>query len=1012
LIGKEWTPIGDEDNPFTGELLGNYYTISNMTISGEGFYAGLFGVVSEFALIDSVNFENPSIRGRFDFAGTIAGISWGSTIIRVSVNGASILVDPYEIMGTDYKKAYAMVGGLVGCSYVDHWAEEGAKNGYAYALGTVTISSFSGTVGTWTECNDIAQSVNEMYLAYGGIVGYGLGAAIHNTRADVTLNINSALATLSHNSAVALNLNIMFGGIAGIIDREEIEPSIFVYPIIQSNLAIVSIPNIPNRVGGIIGHTPMTVQLISGVQWIQGNYFYSDSPEAIFGGSSLELATVRITSVVNLKKKETYKINTLKSWDIGEDSSIWLIDEGESAPTINFTAAEPVVCFPDEIYKITNVAEFKLYYEKMTSAEDSGFRNKKYWLSQTYELEVDINIDQAELTQWVPIGYDQMFRGVFDGKDHKIFSSTNFKFTNPIESEKYKYRVGGFFGMIAPNATVKNLSIENFIVDYAEFTGGLAAINAGTIENCYVRNFQFLGENELESEGFLTVGLFVGYNEGRIINPLNIIEEDEEDEETEEEDEEGSEKEVAIIYTISTYGGRKNEIKIPDNGASVFAGGIVGYNKGTIEYIKIEGMFTIAAAITEKPVVRQIGGAVGYNVGKISECSVEGAYISDSSKVNIYLGGLCGINDGEIIRSHAGREEGGMLTSITAETAKGQQLVGGLVAKLGPQGEITQSFANVSIKAYFAGGFAGELIGKVSECYVKGMMEGQGMGGFAGNLTSISHPDKGGEITNSYTMVSLKGTTNESILAGIAVTIRHPGNVENCFISTTFSGLGAKYYESYSDTRTGITNWFTYFVAPDKKLGKVNNIVINTDPSGQINSEVQTTSGNFEGQKVFYTNTETCKGGDSIFKEAKFSIGSDTYWTIEEGDYPILTFLTLDNIPQIIKIHPLVGQYNTLKLHNGTTLLELGGDLGGEVTLTAESFTLSLLNDGTGSLTSIVDSVITSFDFTWKSNEEITTMTITTNNEPPVTFVVEVPSENELKFKYSTDPEKYIIFKK
>jgi hypothetical protein len=43
--GDGWHPIGDESNPFTGELYGNNYTIDNLTINSDGSTAGLFGAI-------------------------------------------------------------------------------------------------------------------------------------------------------------------------------------------------------------------------------------------------------------------------------------------------------------------------------------------------------------------------------------------------------------------------------------------------------------------------------------------------------------------------------------------------------------------------------------------------------------------------------------------------------------------------------------------------------------------------------------------------------------------------------------------------------------------------------------------------------------------------------------------------------------------------------------------------------------------------------------------------------
>jgi hypothetical protein len=166
----------------------------------------------------------------------------------------------------------------------------------------------------------------------------------------------------------------------------------------------------------------------------------------------------------------------------------------ESVPEINYNGIEQTFTYDSEVYIISNATEFKKYYDKLTSSSASTI-SKKFWLSQSYTLTADINIYDAGITSWIPIGYDFTFMGTFDGNNHKIYfndeTTTTISFVNIRDEQgNYLYRFGSIFAVINTNAEVKNLTIEGFNIDYAEFAGGIAAINNGTITNCYVKDIK------------------------------------------------------------------------------------------------------------------------------------------------------------------------------------------------------------------------------------------------------------------------------------------------------------------------------------------------------------------------------------------------------------------------------------------------------------------------------------------------------------------------------------------
>lgn len=79
--GAGWTPIGTEDNPFTGHFDGNGHTISGMQITDQSItrrYVGLFGVIGKQGSVSSLRIADSRVDcGRI--GGTTAGLLAGKS---------------------------------------------------------------------------------------------------------------------------------------------------------------------------------------------------------------------------------------------------------------------------------------------------------------------------------------------------------------------------------------------------------------------------------------------------------------------------------------------------------------------------------------------------------------------------------------------------------------------------------------------------------------------------------------------------------------------------------------------------------------------------------------------------------------------------------------------------------------------------------------------------------------------------------------------------------------------
>ena len=218
-----WQPIGSHNNPFTGILQGNGYSIANLVIDGGNFatddrdYLGLFSALSG-ATIDNLVVEVASISGD-SYVGALAGRAEQSAISRVqvrAVNASSKLqargekvggmlgeitdttitnvTSDLSIVGGGNKDDVDYVGGIVG--YV-----LSSTISYAYSSGSVSAGSgadnVGGLVGELSSSTiDYSSTSGEVTnnggnnSAYGGLVGFLRASTIRYSSASGSVTSN------------------------------------------------------------------------------------------------------------------------------------------------------------------------------------------------------------------------------------------------------------------------------------------------------------------------------------------------------------------------------------------------------------------------------------------------------------------------------------------------------------------------------------------------------------------------------------------------------------------------------------------------------------------------------------------------------------------------------------------------------------------------------------------------------------------------------------------------------
>ena len=187
LTGKEWTPIGDNDNRYTGTFNGGDHTITGLTVTTSDQYAGLFGCIGSGGTVKDVTLEGVQItttRNVGDVGG-VAGYSYGNIencSVSGSVSGSGMNGFAGGVVG------YQSGGFLTGCSSsatvnagniaggVVGLADGGATLTACYATGNVTIES-SGTgsyfAGGVVGINTV--STLKACYAWGSVTGSGSG---------------------------------------------------------------------------------------------------------------------------------------------------------------------------------------------------------------------------------------------------------------------------------------------------------------------------------------------------------------------------------------------------------------------------------------------------------------------------------------------------------------------------------------------------------------------------------------------------------------------------------------------------------------------------------------------------------------------------------------------------------------------------------------------------------------------------------------------------------------------
>jgi hypothetical protein len=602
IVDQDWF----EGMLFTGTFDGDGFTISNLFIDANDSKrdcVGLFGVVGTEGVIKNLSLDNVYIIAS-DYVSGLAGINKG-TINNCTSNG--------------FVSGDEAIGGLVG--------DNRGNIFHCYSTGEIYVSSndidsneIGGHAGinsygaTISYCRSTCEitGLDRKCKNFGGLIGWNQGIVLccysgglvngdHNSNTNfgglIGNNEGSVMNCRSEGTVVGKN-NV--GGLTGrnngrisnCYSTGSVTANQYIGGLIGYNIGdavncySIGEVNGESHRGGLIGYSTSTS--ISNCFW-----------DVNSSGLEVSAAGEGLTTSEMMEKNNYQAVG----WDFlgkREDGlhEIWQMPESGGYPVFSiFNGYEPAQLTGNGMaeypYLICNENEFAsvLYYGPVAH----------------YRLTCDIDLSGII---W-PSAIIPEFKGVFDGNSHAV-SNVAISGINRI----------GLFGIVHPEAEVKNLAIENAIVAGTNYIGGLAGVDNGKINTCSITG---------RITGNQYVGGLTGFNSDRVIQ----------------------------CYSIGEVTGTN------------YIGGLAGYNNGDV--IQCYSISEVAGS-------RFIGGLTGFNTGDVSQCYCGGVNECYRGDVNqCYCSGQITITGDSFVGGIAGDNLGGsIINCYNLATVNSTSMAGGI----------------------------------------------------------------------------------------------------------------------------------------------------------------------------------------------------------------------------------------------------------------------------------------------------------------------------------------------
>ena len=749
--GAGWRPVGASSNAFRSKFEGNGFTISNLMIDrSDTINIGLFGYTGSGAEITNIGLLNMRVIGDEDVGGLVSNN--GGTITNSYATGSvSGRVDLGGLVGENVgtiTNSYATgsvsgrvdLGGLVG--------ENVGTITNSYATGSVEgDDDVGGLVGFNRETimNSYATGSVEGDDDVGGLVGFNR-ETITNSYTTGSVEGDDDVGGLVGGNNGTITNSYATGSvkgdenIGGLVGRNNVT--------ITNSYATGSISGDEN-VGGLVGGNNGTITnsywdiYTTGIetstdgrgkttQQLQAAIDTGSIPSAIYYnwstddwdfGSSSQYPILKYTDNPNTDSSECRSVSdttidlpvcgSLLSPTLRYGLSELHLVEGGLSPDFNVVVPSyrgTVVSSASTIRfrPITVNPDAKVYItaDEEAGGDESGMISLNTDGITTITIEVE---NEGETTQTIRytlyLNYYE-FNGDVDRDDDGLIEIDNLEGLNAM---RYQLDGTGYReSQTAPRIVVG--CPNNGCIGY-ELTRDLDFNEDGSYSSTTNRIIWTMGagwqptgdsfnafSGKFEGNGFTISNLRIDRSSANGVGLFGYT---------------GSSAEISNLGLLNV-----------NIGGSLYIGGLVGFNEGTITNSYATGSVSGSSSV---------GGLVGFNEGTITNSYATGSVAGSSS-----VGGLVGFNEGTITNSYA-----------TGSVA-GDEDAGGLVGF--NDGIITNSYATGSVLGRIhTGGLVGWNRGTITTSYATGSVAGdEDVGGLVGD-------NRNGTITNSYWDVNTGG---------------------------------------------------------------------------------------------------------------------------------------------------------------------------------------------------------------------------------------------------------------
>ena len=597
--GDGWTPIGNRENPYTGEFQGQGKVVSHLFISNDSAAAvGLFGALGADSSVVGLGLEQVSIaNSHLSTVGSLAGVNEGTIATSYATGNLSTTWDS------------SVAGGLVGLNL---WGTVQAS----FANVAVTAGDEESVVGGLVGQNllgDIkasyargAVAANALQALAGGLVGVNQGtitasyargavsASGHNSYGGGLIGHDWGQETNSYWDTIAAGRTVSAGGVG------------------QASSALQA----PTGYSGIYANWNLDLDGVAGGEdpWHFGGG--QQYPILVYG--TIKSAPQRDYDEDNdrlIEVNSLAQLNALR-WDLNGDGAV------ASADQANYAAAFPGL-----------TAGMGCAYGTAT-ATCTGYELRS---DLDFDTDGDGGIDADDgfhwnrSQGWAGIGTSaNPFTGTFQGNNQTI-ANLYINRTQPARA--------GLFGEVGSGGKLEQVRLTAVNVrtlDGVRF-GALAGVNGGTIKLSSV-----VGQvSATQSTATGYVGGLVGSNTGSIVSSY-------------------AEAEIldspSVVGGLAGHNGSSGRIVASySNGVAItsrnnaYLGGLVGHNQGAL-----------TATYSRSPVkatgnTAAVGGLVGYNQRTDSTSTTQGTITASyalgpvvATGTNPSVGGLVGKNSGGV----------------------------------------------------------------------------------------------------------------------------------------------------------------------------------------------------------------------------------------------------------------------------------------------------------------------------------------------------------------------------